>query len=360
MIGAEFEDESMSIAFQCPGCAKRHVLDEGFAGSEMACAQCGRVMQVPGPGASASSPETIRFRCEGCGKTYATPSRLAGKTIACKSCGKQLKIPGEPVSSGPSTASARRPSPATAPKPAAPPPPDIFGFEDEPLPPRAGHPPAGDGESRSRPVVDEGAPPPRAGGFQPLSQEQKKKIARRAAKVDKSKTSYAGAGFGVSFGTVLMITLFCFRWYNRISNRIDRHRHDANRSAPANPRGSAVDSPTTAAESDRSIEEQIKQPGTAEAREWLDAAKHPNHVIMEMPAEKARALVAGFYERGAEAVYVLDPSPLGNSVVAAMFAVKLPQDPARRKECLDWETRSLQAEEPTQDMGQKYLMITTD
>ena len=84
---------------------------------------------------------------------------------------------------------------------------------------------------------------------------------------------------------------------------------------------------------DKEVEQKIAQKGTAEARDWLDAAKYPNHSVMEMSAENARAMVAGFYERGAEKVFVLDPTTSGNSLVTAQFAVKLPKDAAARQKC---------------------------
>ena len=94
--------------------------------------------------------------------------------------------------------------------------------------------------------------------------------------------------------------------------------------------------------------------------DWLDAAKYPNHSVMEMSAENARAMVAGFYERGAEKVYVLDPTALGNSLVTAQFAVKLPKDAAARQKCLEWEAKYQEQDHPSPDQGQKYLLITTD
>jgi hypothetical protein len=81
---------------------------------------------------------------------------------------------------------------------------------------------------------------------------------------------------------------------------------------------------------------------------------------MKMDAEKARAMVAGFYERGAEKVYVLEPAPVANAVITAMFAVKLPSDPAQRKQCFEWQARQNEGEEPSPDYGEKYLMIETD
>ena len=145
---------------------------------------------------------------------------------------------------------------------------------------------------------------------------------------------------------------------NRVMNRFNRAaaRARAAETAPAeviNPRA-------LIAEIDKHADEQIAQSTTAEARDWLDTTKYPNHAVMEMSIEKARAMVAGFYERGAERVYVLDPTTLGDTVLTAQFAVKLPQDPAQRKQCFEWEASQQEGEDPSPDLGQKYLLITTD
>ena len=94
----------------------------------------------------------------------------------------------------------------------------------------------------------------------------------------------------------------------------------------------AFDPGAGAAETDQEVGAMISQPNTAEARDWLDPAKYPNHSVREMPAHAAREMVAGLYERGAERVYVLEPDSVGNSLIAAQFAVKLPQDPCAAQE----------------------------
>ena len=93
------------------------------------------------------------------------------------------------------------------------------------------------------------------------------------------------------------------------------------------------------AEMDKAVERMIAQPTTAEAREWLDLAKYPNHAVREMPVQAAREMVAGFYERGAEKVYVLEPASIGKAILTDEFAVKLPQGPTQRKKCLLWAAK---------------------
>ena len=352
----------MSIKFACPGCGKPYELDEGLAGKKAKCKQCDQVMRIPEAGVvaeeSAVGSGAIRFRCDGCGKSYSTPSHLAGKKIVCKGCGQSVKIPGDPVAA----ATNPKPKPTLRIEPGDPPPVDIFDLEESPVPAKKG--PAGDGiladeaprPARSKPDTGDDEPLPPRAFYEPMTAEKKKKLEKRVKKIEKSKTSYAGAAYGVSFGTVLAISLFTWRIYRTV-NKIGRLANSVNSvaTAPADMSPQAM-----AAETDQEIAEQIRQPGTAEARDWLDADKHPNHAVMEMPAEKARSLVAGFYERGAVKVYILDPTPLGNTVLTAQIAVKLPSDPAQRKACLEWETQALQGEEPTSDFGQKYLMLMTD
>jgi hypothetical protein len=191
--------------------------------------------------------------------------------------------------------------------------------------------------------------------YAPLTAAQKKKIAKRADKIDRTKATTAGVG--VSFGAVLAIALFGWRMHgrlNRASRSLERLR--ANQSAPAEVGDPAV----MFAEVDKYAARMLKEPGTAEAREWLDPAKFPNHAVMEMSADHAREMVAGFYERGAERVAILDPTKLGDAMITAEIAIKLPQDPAKRKACLEWAARWQEADKPEQDLGQQYLVISTD
>ena len=75
------------------------------------------------------------------------------------------------------------------------------------------------------------------------------------------------------------------------------------------------------------------------AREWLDSAKYPNHEVAEMTNQVAREIVDGFYERGAGKVYVISPFTLRDKVLTPGFAVQLPADPSRRKQCFDWKAK---------------------
>ena len=172
---------------------------------------------------------------------------------------------------------------------------DVFGLQEESIgPPISGSIPSESPIDSGRSNEDSPSVPARLKPYKPLSESKKKQIAKRAAKIDRSKPSTAA--FGVSFGAVLTFALIGWRIY-RILNGIQRAaaRADAFQSAPADI--DAFDAGTTAAETDRMIGTMISQPTTAEARDWLDPAKHPNRSISEMPAEAARDMVAGFYER---------------------------------------------------------------
>lgn len=335
----------MSIKVYCAGCDRNYLLDDKFAGRKVTCKKCGQALQLPEAEAGLQPPqagpeETVGFPCDGCGKTYRTPSRLAGKKIVCKECGETIVIPA-------------RATPARSAAPAGPPALDLYGFDDDPSP-------AG---STSRAVPDDGIVRdtggetdalPRPGDAKPLSEAKKKQIAKRAAKADRAKPSYGGATYGVSFGAVLFVALLGFRVYrtvNRFSRAADR-MNAASAPVDLSPRALA------AAEDEEAVEA-LKQPGVAEARGWLDPVKYPNHATAGLSTEAARAMVAGFYERGAESVHVLDSEPTGASLVAVNFAVKLPVEPDKRKQCLEWQARTFSIPEPTADVGQKYLLITT-
>ncbi len=272
-----------------------------------------------------------------CGARLKTKDENAGRSFNCPKCGQSLSVP--------AAGSAVK----AKPKAAEPTPDDLFGFNDEPVLPRAqaGARPAGE-------AVAEEKLPSRA-GYEPMTDAKKKKIAKLAAKVEKSKPTFGGASMGVSLGTVLAIALFGWRIY-RVTTKVNRAFNPVEASAEFDP----ADLKEIAAQVNKGIEDMVNDPKTAEAREWLDAAKHPNHTVMEMGNDRARTMVNGFYDRGAESVYVLEPEPLGPNVITALFAVKLPSDPAKRKECFAWEPQFLEGEEPTKDEGQKYLLISTD
>ena len=70
-------------------------------------------------------------------------------------------------------------------------------------------------------------------------------------------------------------------------------------------------------------------------------------------------MVAGFYERGAERVYVLDPTKVSGVLVTSQIAVKLPKEPAQRRKCLEWAAQHEDGEIEN-DRGQKYITIFTD
>jgi hypothetical protein len=198
---------------------------------------------------------------------------------------------------------------------------------------------------------------PRREQYKPLSEKKKKQISKRADKLDRMKPS--NAGIGISFGAVLAFALIGWRFY-RIMHRAERAAARANavQSAPGDEE--VIDLKSFMAEMDKVAEKMIATPGTAEAREWLDPVKHPDHHVAEMPIEKARTMVEGFYERGAQQVYVLEPTKTGQGFTTSQIAVKMPQDPAQRQKCLEWAAQHEEGGQPSKDQGQKYLVIATE
>ncbi len=230
-------------------------------------------------------------------------------------------------------------------------------MNEEPSAPRSqgGQP---DETSQASTGGDDSAPlPSRLKPYKPLTDAQKKKIAKRAAKIEKTRVS--NATVGVSFAAVLAFALFGWRIY-RILNKFERVATRANAVHSATDEDFAFDPKAAAAEMDKQVDAMIEQSTTAEAREWLDPVKYPTHRVMEMPPQTAREMVSGFYDRGAEKVYVLEPAAVGNLLLTAQLAVKLPKDPSQRRQCLEWAAKHEGGESPDADWGQKYLLITTD
>jgi hypothetical protein len=235
---------------------------------------------------------------------------------------------------------------------------DVYGLAEDPLPSPRTTPSFEDTLPKSTSTADEDKPLRRPGAYQPMSAAQKKKIAKRADKIDKSKPYRSNAAFGVSFGTVLAIALFGWRVHRTVT-RVNRIAGD--NEAVQSGRDMAREFAKAIVQGiDEAAAEEIAKPDTAEARQWLDADKFPNHAMAGMPADSARNLVAGFYEKGADKVFILSPANKGNNLVSSALAVQLPKDSAKRKACLGWQTEFQKLEEPAKDVGQKYILIPTE
>ena len=344
----------MTITIQCPSCGKPYAVNEKYAGRRITCKQCGEMVRIT---TSEVAPK-LRVECEHCSKGHWVSAEHVGKKTVCKNCGAMFRISESGTSSARNESSRSTSGRDADPESAALANLDVYGLNEEPIAPRNEGGSLSDEPAATGPTREDSSPlPGRLKPYKPLSDAQKKKIAKRAEKIERSKAS--SATVGVSFGAVLAFALIGWRMY-RIFNRIERavNRADAVQSAPGEV--IVVDPKTMAAEIDKEVATMIVQPTTAEARDWLDPAKNPNHSVAEMPLPTAREMVAGFYERGAEKVYVLDPSSINGGFVTAEFAVRLPQDPARRKQCLEWAAKHEEADSPAPDVGQKFLLITTD
>ncbi len=204
------ETEAMSLKFQCPGCGTRYALQDPLAGKSVKCKKCGETVRVPTNGSTDvdQGAALIRLTCEGCGKAYNLPAHLGGKRARCKACGHDMRIPAAQKAFGGLELDAMAPPPA-----------DVYGLDESPALPCE----KADQEtefSRTLPL-----PKPPLGlwsmrtlchraGYEPMTDAKRKTIAKRAAKAQ-SSGSFSGTGIGVSFGTVLMITLLLGRFYFR-------------------------------------------------------------------------------------------------------------------------------------------------
>jgi hypothetical protein len=144
---------------------------------------------------------SITFACEHCGKTFTLDIKFAGKKGRCKQCGAVMLIPdgGSPaldsVAPVRREVAARRTSTATAPAGRPAPPPaneDIYGFNDEPLPPRAA------GGRRS---VDDDS----GSVVSPVPKKKKKTTGFFAGSGGKSSAGGGGLGFTIVLRVVLAL-----------------------------------------------------------------------------------------------------------------------------------------------------------
>jgi hypothetical protein len=341
----------MPMTVECPSCGAKYRFDEKYAGRTFSCKRCRSAIQASAEEAPAPAAPILRFKCGNCGKGYKISSEHAGKKTICSECGAEVRIPW-----GDSPAEANKSAQGSAPPTAAEL--DVYGLEDAP-PASAGG--GGQGSLSDSTLqldstnAESAEALPRRDHYQPLTEKKKKKINQRADKRDRLMST--NAGVGVSFGAVLAIALFGWRLY-RIMHRFERAAARANAEQSA-PEHVVIDFKTLVAENDKETERAIASPDSAEARDWLDQGKHPNHRVMGMPAETAGTMVAGFYERGAQRVYVLEPNKEGGIVTASEFAVKLPQDAVQRQNCLQLAAQYQGGGPPATDHGQKYVIIST-
>jgi RNase P subunit RPR2 len=348
----------MSITTQCPGCRKTYAIDEKHEGRTLICKQCGGAMRVGSDGEVRRNGPRVRVECDDCGKGHWVSAENAGKKTFCKNCGTLFRIPEGVTASDRNESTRASSAQLTDSDPSSQVELDVFGLKDGAVPTVSGTSSLSGASAINGSAGDDSAPlPSRPKPYKPLSASKKKQIARRAAKLDRSRPSTAA--FGVSFGAVLTFALLGWRVY-RILNGFQRAAAGAHtlQAVPAD--GVAFDAGAAASETDREVMAMIARPGTVEARDWLDPNRYPNHAVKGMPTQQARVMVAGFYERGAESVYVLEPASIGNAVLTGGFAVKLPEDPVRRRKCLNWAAKHEDDGPTTSDLGRKYLLMMTD
>ena len=209
-------------------------------------------MPVDSPEVVSSSAPKVRVECDHCSKGHWVSAENAGKKTVCKKCGALFRIKiGEPASVGSQSTWPSSRSSADR-NPVEPGDLDVFGLNDQPIAPlsEAGSPSQVSGATGHS--GEDSAPlPGRPKPYKPLSEAKKKQIAKRAAKIDRSKASTATVG--VSFGAVLTFALIGWRIY-RVVNGIQRAAAGVNtfQSAPADIH--PLDPGAGVAEMDKAIE----------------------------------------------------------------------------------------------------------
>jgi predicted Zn finger-like uncharacterized protein len=292
----------------------------------------------------------VDVRCPGCGAKYSLDETLLGRKLKCKKCQRTFKVEAS-IAEGHGNSQSSAPAAAQR-KPEKVVPEDVYGLDEAPLPPRRDNQSGGSAATESS--EDRFTLPRRPGSTAPLTEAQKKKIAKRADRIERSKPFHGQAAFGVSFAAVFAIALFGWRVHRQLT-KAERlaNRNRAAQSAPAE----VLDLKGYFAEVDEDVEEMISKGEAAEARDWLDSTKHQNHEVAEMSLETAREVVNGFYERGAGKVYVLGSITLGGKLVTPAFAIKLLADDGQRKLCYAWKARFPNQTQNTPEFGQKYLLF---
>jgi hypothetical protein len=119
------------------------------------------------------------------------------------------------------------------------------------------------------------------------------------------------------------------------------------------------DAQSAAAAQDNEAVELLKDPKSAEAREWLSPA-HAAHAGFKMSKSAMLELANKLYGAGAKKVWCTGIESIGQSDVCALFEVELPDDAASRQAILKLDDDLEGADTPTKDQGGKYLKVALD
>lgn len=116
---------------------------------------------------------------------------------------------------------------------------------------------------------------------------------------------------------------------------------------------------------DSEIAQGLASPRTVEALAWLDPKFDKTHSIWKTTdKEEARELVRELYEAGAVKVWATDPTVVDGVQVLTQFVIDLPANPVRRQALFKWidrwERRTLESDQRTKDVGQRYYEINLD
>jgi WD40 repeat protein/HEAT repeat protein len=82
----------MPLTVAC-SCGQRYAVADEFAGRQVDCPLCGRVLTVDGPvpAPTAMTDDVLVVSCA-CGQDYSTPREFAGQQVNCPACGRMLFI----------------------------------------------------------------------------------------------------------------------------------------------------------------------------------------------------------------------------------------------------------------------------
>jgi hypothetical protein len=314
---------------------------------------------------SEATTSAAKFGCPSCGRQFTWKPELAGKSAKCK-CGATIKVPAQPQAS----ASASAPKPPPPPAPEGNPLDDAYDFA-EPTPPplpkrsQAAAAPAGTGAGcpSCGASMLPGAVICVSCGFNLKTGQKMSTVMGGAAAASAPGRTVAppggvagafgapvgprpvarGAGGDSNVGTIIKLVVIPIVLLGVVAGAIFGFKRlsGPNEAALGPAKGK-----------DREVRQMMKDDGATELKEWLKNGGN-RRMVMGMTIQQADGLADRLYNMGAVKVYAF------GGVVTASLAVELPQDPDKRRELVDWQTRwhTDMFEPPQKDEGQQYLLI---
>ena len=111
---------------------------------------------------------------------------------------------------------------------------------------------------------------------------------------------------------------------------------------------------------DTSCRAALKEPGTAEAMEWLRISSNEPKHLGAMSVDESLAFVHRLDEAGAKRVMVVGLGPRSKPSDLALV-IELPSDPRRRLAVFEFYAKAVRREgfKPPADLGQAFLYLPT-